>query len=211
MIGRLGSLVSLRVRGAEDWWFDVRRGVRTNGDAVPHRAADTVGPTLDGHVYLPARARNVREALASLPIDAPAEYTFVDMGSGKGRVVLLAADVPFKKVVGVEYSAALHKQAEENVRKARRSAGGCEDVQLELANAATYAFPPGNMVIFLFNPFGAEVMRRMLQNLEASLRMEPRHVVVVLLWPELSEIVARVEGMKLFKKTRRFEIFDRRA
>jgi hypothetical protein len=66
-------------------------------------------------------------------------------------------------------------------------------------------------VIFLFNPFGPDVMRCMLENLEASLRAEPRHVVMVLLWPELSGIIAEVEGMKLYKKTRRFEIFERRG
>ena len=202
------SGVVLRVRAVEDWWFDRVRHVDTAGDAVPHPAKDTVGPVRDGNVYGPSRAKNVRALLRTLPVADPREYTFVDIGSGKGRVLLLAAELPFKRVIGVEYSAGLHRVAEENLRRFRRRKGGCTDVEAVQGDAAEYAFPAGKLVVFLANPFGPEVMGNMLRHLVESVEREPRHVVVALLWPEQGEMVAKTEGFRLREKTRRWEIYE---
>ena len=208
MLSRVGSFVSLRLRLAEDWWFDTWNRVDTRSDPTWQRAADTLGPARDGHMYLPARARNVRASLRALPLSDRAEYTFLDMGSGKGRVVLLAAELPFKRVIGVEYSASLDQQARANLQACRNKAKGCKDVELKHADAASYVFPGGNLVIYLFNPFGPDVMSRMLRNLQSSIKAEPRHVILVLLWPELSDMVAQVPGMRLSSRTRRYEILE---
>jgi cyclopropane fatty-acyl-phospholipid synthase-like methyltransferase len=64
--------------------------------------------------YEPSSANLVRAALASLKIDA-ARFTFLDFGSGKGRVMLIAAGSPFKSVIGVELSKQLHEIARKNI------------------------------------------------------------------------------------------------
>jgi predicted RNA methylase len=35
------------------------------------------------------------------------ETTFVDIGSGKGRALIIAAEYAFKRIIGVEYSPSL--------------------------------------------------------------------------------------------------------
>jgi SAM-dependent methyltransferase len=208
VLAKVASGLVERVRAVEDWWFDRTRRVDTAGEAVPHKAKDAVGPVRDGNIYQPSRARNVRTVLRELPIKEPGRYTFVDIGSGKGRVLFLAAEMPFRKVIGVEYSAGLHRAAEENLRRFRRPQGGCAQVEVVQADAAAYVFPAGRLVVFLANPFGPEVMRQMLRNLEESAEKEPRHVVVALLWPELGEMVAKMRGARLSRKTRRFEVYE---
>ena len=200
------SGATLRVRSLEDWWFDWTRHVKTGGDPVPHRATDTLGPARDGHVYGPARAHNVRSAIKALPLSNPADYTFIDLGSGKGRVLFLAAETPFRGVVGVEYSAAMHKQAVTNLHALRRRPRA--KIDLLHADAATFEFPPGNLVIYMFNPFGPEVMSCVLRNLERAIRDLPRHVVVVMLYPELGSMVAASPELRPFAHTRRFEIYE---
>jgi hypothetical protein len=45
------------------------------------------------------------------------DFTFIDLGSGKGRVLLMAAAYGFKRIIGVEFMPELHRVAEENIRK----------------------------------------------------------------------------------------------
>ena len=207
ILARILSAVASRVRSLEDWWFDATRRVHTDGEAAPKRALDTIAPLRDGKVYLPARVRNVREVLRVLPIAEPAAYSLIDLGSGKGRVVFVATELPFRKALGVEYSLALHQQALTNLRSFR-SREKAERAEFLHADAAAFPFPAGNLVLFLFNSFGPEVMRGVLDNLRAALRQEPRHVVIVLLWPELSDMIAAFEGVRQIAKTRRYDIFE---
>lgn len=200
-----------KVREAEDWWFDWSRRVKTGDDGHHRTAQDTVGQKRDGYIYGPARAKNVRAAIAALGIKDYRDYTFVDLGSGKGRPVFLAAELPFRKAIGVEYSQAMHRAATENLRTFRGPAERRERMEFVEADAAEYELPAGNLVLHLFNPFGPEVMVHVLRNLEASLRNEPRHVMVVLLWPTLSEMVAAVPGMRPFLRSRRYDIFETRG
>ncbi len=53
--------------------------------------------------------------------------TFVDIGSGMGRVVLIASRLPFKQVVGVEISPALHEIARENLATYDRAVQRCRE------------------------------------------------------------------------------------
>jgi predicted RNA methylase len=95
---------------------------------------------------------------------APERSTFVDLGAGMGRVVLHAARRPFRQIIGVEVSPALLEVAREN-RDAYRGPRACADVRLVRADAATFVFPRGDLVVYLYNPFGAPVLRAVLDRL----------------------------------------------
>ena len=98
---------------------------------------------------------------------APERTTFVDLGAGMGRVVLHAARRPFRQIVGVEVSPALLEVAKEN-RAAYRGALACRDVRLVRADAATFAFPRGDVAVYLYNPFTAPVLDAVLTRLAAQ-------------------------------------------
>ena len=86
------------------------------------------------------------------------------MGAGMGRAVLsLASEMGFKEVVGVELHPTLVGIARRNVaiwRKAGRERGPMRIVE---GDAAEFELPEGPVVVFLFNPFGAAVLRRLLK------------------------------------------------
>jgi SAM-dependent methyltransferase len=169
-----------------------------------------VGEVRDSHVYAPVRAANARAAMRDLPVQDFSQYTFVDVGSGKGRMLFVAAEWPFRRVVGVEFDTALHGEAWENVRRYRHSSRRCAAIEPVCADAAEFAFPEERMVLYLFNPFGPEIMRRMLANLARSLAVHPRHVVVVMLWPDHADLVERMPEMKPYRQTRRYHIYQTR-
>jgi hypothetical protein len=60
----------------------------------------------------------------------------------------------------------------------------------------------------MFNPFGPEIMGAMLANLERSLERSPRHVVMVMLWPERADLVAEMPWMREYRKTRRYHVYQ---
>ena len=202
------STLSLRIRVLEDALFDWTRGIDTSGDPMVRPRTEAIGVESDGYAYLPARAKNIRQTLRLLPISDPACYTFVDLGSGKGRGVFLAAELPFRSVIGVEHSVALHQTAEENLCRLRRREVERRRVQLICGDAGRYDFPDGNLVLYLFNPFGPEVMGRVLKNVQAAIHKEDRHVVISLLWPELSKMVAGMPGVRRVYHSRRVDIFS---
>jgi SAM-dependent methyltransferase len=202
------SRVKSWVRACEDHWFDATRHVRTIGDERKPDSSEIVGELRDCHVYAPVRVANARAALRDLPVSNLSRYTFVDVGSGKGRMLFVAAELGFRKVMGVEFATGLHRQAVENIGRYRHLGRRCSDLESVLADAGRFEFPNDDLVLYLFNPFGPEVMTRMLGNLERSIRMHPRHVVVVMLWPENADLVARMEGMSLYRQTSRYHIYQ---
>lgn len=202
------SMIKSCVRLVEDWWFDTTRLVQTSGNEHTPKASTVVGEIKDSNIYGPVRVANARAALRELPVKDYSEYTFIDIGSGKGRMLFVAAELPFRRVLGVEYSTSLHELARVNIQRFSHMRQKCRDIESVQANATDFEFPNQKLVLYLFNPFGPEVMGRMLANLEQSLDQAPRHIIIVMLWPELSHMVAQVRGMQLYMQTHRYHIFQ---
>jgi SAM-dependent methyltransferase len=119
--------------------------------------------------------------------------TFVDVGSGMGRGVLLASEYPFKQVAGIELSPALHAIASANLAAAHSLQTQCRDVRLRCADARRTRFPKGNLVVFLFNPFDDVVVRAVLERILAS-RSERDEVLLLYHVPVHRDVVAEYAG-----------------
>jgi predicted RNA methylase len=90
------------------------------------------------------------------------EFSFIDVGAGMGRAMLLAAELPFRQVVGVELNPTLARIARKNLTVWRASGRARAPMRLVCRDAAEFRLPEGPCLAFLFNPFGAPVMRRVL-------------------------------------------------
>ena len=86
-----------------------------------------------------------------------------------GRALCLAALYPFRSVIGVELSPELCKIAQQNVDRIKAKLR-CQDVQIVNGNAIKYKVPSDVSIIYFFNPFVGEVMRKVLDNIALSLR-----------------------------------------
>jgi SAM-dependent methyltransferase len=145
--------------------FDAQYGVTTEalvflGSLDP----ESIGPSiLDATHYEATPVGDLATLLAAVPIPLDGA-TFVDLGSGMGRVALLASAYPFRQVIGVEISPALHEIARDNLgafvgRKL------CRDVRLVRADAATFSLPRGNLIAYLYNPFRGAVLDAVVERL----------------------------------------------
>jgi len=95
-------------------------------------------------------------------------FTFVDVGAGMGRAVLLASEMPFKNVLGVELHPGLARIARKNLTAWRRDGRARTPVKMISGDALEFTWPDGPCLAFLFNPFGAVMMRRWLKGLAKS-------------------------------------------
>ncbi len=158
--------------------FDRAHGVDT------HRKVRNADLRIDspwaqhGSAYQPIHPKAFHELVRSVEIDF-ARCTFVDFGSGKGRALLFASDYPFARILGVEFAPELHAIAVENVRRYRGASQRCFDIEPVLADATTFALPPGPLVLYFYHPFHASVMERVVANVERSLRDCPRSVTIL--------------------------------
>lgn len=187
VLGRV-QRVRIRARGWRQRRFDRRWGVDTAAP-VAARDLDVVGPSAGpGHRYEATPAPVVGRMLRALDLD-PATATFVDVGSGKGAVLLVAGRRRFRAVVGVEHAPSLHAVAEANLRRAahRLRAG---EVHSVLGDAMTFPLPAGPLVVHLCNPFDLAATGRFLDRLHEGAVVEPRPVRVLLQQPDLAVLLA---------------------
>jgi SAM-dependent methyltransferase len=166
--GRLGDLA-------------FERGVDTTGHAreVAHYHPDRVWYQASGWSYLP-RILPKREV-------APSDV-FVDIGSGKGRVLIQASRYPFARVIGVEISEELNAVAEANLgrQQSKRAAGS---IELVTADATAWEVPDDLTVAYLYYPFVGDTFRKVIDNLVASLERAPRRLRLIYGLPEMEDYV----------------------
>jgi precorrin-6B methylase 2 len=171
----LWGMVQTALAVIEDQTFDRRYGVNTSGITPLKSLAIDSRHVAHGVHYAPTRARYFRAVLSALSI--PHDSVFVDLGAGKGRMLLLAAQSGrFRKVVGVEFSAELCRTAEQNIRRFQRHCAGGVTFEVAHADAADYEVQPDQNVFFMFNPFGPVVMQQVIQRIGQSLEERPRRI-----------------------------------
>jgi precorrin-6B methylase 2 len=174
------EMVQTALAVIEDWAFDWRYGVDTGGITPLKKLAIDSRHVAHGVHYAPTRVRYFRAVLRTLPI--PQDSIFVDLGAGKGRLLLLAAQSGrFRKVVGVEFSAELCRTAEQNIRRFQRHCAGNVRFEVVHADAADYEVQRDQNVFFMFNPFDHVVMQQVVQHIRQSLEEAPRRIWVICL------------------------------
>jgi len=108
------------------------------------------------------------------------QYIFVDIGSGKGKVLLLASKFPFVKIIGVEFAQQLNSIAQQNIRNYSDAEQQCYDMETKCIDAVKYDLPEENLVLFFYSPFSdAQIMRRILDNITLSLENHSRHIIII--------------------------------
>jgi len=138
------------------------------------------------------------------------DFVFIDLGSGKGRTLLMASDYPFHRIVGVELLPALHQTAQENISKYRCESQKCFALESICADATKFQLPPDPIVLYLFNPFPEAGLREMVANLEQSLRANPRRVYVLYHNPLLEHVLAESASLEKIAGTHQYAMYGSR-
>ncbi|MES2569551.1 MAG: class I SAM-dependent methyltransferase [Verrucomicrobiota bacterium] len=158
---------------------DRRRGIST---ALIVKEQEPEIADVRCHYYAATDYETFHLAMQQVVVRA-GEDVFVDFGSGKGRIVMLAAELPFRQVIGVEFSRQLHLAGLKNLAVAQPQLR-CADVQLLHADATQWKVPGDATVLFFFNPFDGEVLAKVCENIRRSIAESPRRVTLIYVRPE---------------------------
>ena len=151
--------------------FDLEHGVETGGLLGPE--AIGTGHPHDGQAtaYFGSQP-SVFHGLMSCWIEelraageCLQDFTFVDIGCGKGRVLMLASEFPFRQVVGVESSALLVRAALANLALWNRTHRACADIRVVEADVLEYPPPVTPTLLFMYHPFEEELFGRWVSSL----------------------------------------------
>lgn len=160
--------------------------------------------------YQPTEPALFHEILATLFHDAgidPREFVFLDLGSGKGRTLLMASDYPFREIIGVELLPSLHRAAQENIAAYKSEKQECFALQSICADASTFEFPSRPMVLYLFNPLPKDALAHALRNFEVSLETSSRKCFVVYHNPVFDTLLRTQPWLEKFSGTSQFAIY----
>jgi SAM-dependent methyltransferase len=168
--------------------FDQQFGVETSGLIPAEDLARGKRKDLHNAGYFGVAPSAFRQILERLHLDFE-KYTFIDLGSGKGRALLIASEYPFHAIVGAELSPRLHAIAVANIAAYRGPAQQCRNLRSIEADATEFSFPAGPLVVYLWNPFEAPVFTSVLANLEAALARQPREIYIIYIQPDLEALL----------------------
>jgi SAM-dependent methyltransferase len=167
-----------RIKRGMGIMFDAVHGADT-GPVVTADDLEIVSANSDkGIAYDPCPWRTLRQSLDHISL-RPDGFTFVDIGCGKGKVLLSASVLPFTRIVGVEFSRYLCRIAENNVASARFLKRKCFTIEVLCLDAVQYNIPDERTIFFFANPFSYEIMNTVLENIVNSYLKVPRQIFLI--------------------------------
>ncbi len=184
--------------------FDRKHNVNTSG-AIYLRDLDIESENIQfGELYDPFPSGPLKRLLSFLPPKDFSETTFVDLGSGKGRVLFVAARHNFRKIFGVEFSPDLHRAAQANIQSFRSRNQKCRRIESLCEDATKFHIPEGMCVFFIFAAFHGEVFTNVLENIKRSFLAEPRPMFLLYVTDPNTHPVPcdEIEATRLFQKIR---------
>jgi len=128
----------------------------------------------------------------------PKEHVFVDLGSGMGRMLLLAMEYGFVRAVGVEISGSLCQIARENVATYRKNHPARTQVEIVESDVAAHEIQEDESVYFLYNPFNDEVMRHFFNKLRRSIQRKDREVWIIYNNPVFQEVIDSLDFIEQY-------------
>jgi hypothetical protein len=174
--------------------FDAVHGVDTQpwSLADSRLPSESVGEAIN---YEPAHTGVLHHMFRSLPFRHE-DYHLVDLGSGKGRTLLVGAEYPFKAITGVELSERSAQIARDNIsRNTHRADTKCPAVEVHCENAVDFKVPEGNLLVTMYNPFFGQTFQQCVEHLHHAAVAEPaRKIWLAYINPWLGESTLEQSG-----------------
>lgn len=174
--------------------FDTQYGVDTSGlIGGVHLASNHPHDIFTTAYYAipPSRLRAMLDRWLATPPQPPIHhYTFIDIGCGKGRAVMLASQLPFKEAIGVELNPALAQTATANLKIWQSTGHPACPTRILNQDAATFTLPATPCLVYLYNPFTTHIMQQLIQHLDQTFTAHPQPLDILYFTPDSGHLFA---------------------
>ncbi len=143
-------------------------------------------------------------------VDNTSNYTFIDLGSGKGRALMYSAKYPFKKLIGIEFSKSLHEKAIKNIASYQRTLPSSNEFELHCMDVEHYDFPENNIVLFMYNPFIGKVMRSVSEKIMRFIKQQPFDFIILYRNPTCADLFNHA-SLNIITSNRSYNIYQKRS
>jgi len=181
-----------RTRWYLDGAFDRKFGTDTSGRLELGDLNIESDNRQHGVYYEATPTKLFRYAIKNLDIRYE-DFVFIDLGSGKGRPLLLASDFPFREIIGIEISNSLHQVAESNIERYGSRTQKCFAIKSLCMDATDYQFPTESLLLYFYHPFRDPVMSTVLRKIKQSTEGQPRKIVMIYYNHLLSHRIEQLE------------------
>jgi SAM-dependent methyltransferase len=164
-------------------------------------------------VYRPLWEGAFHDALRCVGV-LPDGYSFIDLGCGKGKLLMLAAGYPFARIVGVEFAPTLVETAQRNLTLFRAAHPDSPPIEAVAGDARHWPLPAGPAMVMIFNSFDPATTRQVMSAVDReALRDQPLFVLYVNLRrvAEAGNGFADLSRLQCVRTTRRLLVFANAA
>ena len=169
-------------------YFDYKFGLDTSSDVELDNLVFISENKKEGENYGTISPLLFNKIMRTIPIGT--DDVFIDFGSGKGRILLLASQFGFCKIKGVEFSPELNIIAQNNILKWMRYFPNTKGkFQLIESDVLLYKFNHTENILYLYNPFSDVILIPLLQNIQKSIKYYERQIFIVYVNPYYNSII----------------------
>lgn len=188
--------------------FDFDHNVDTTWATVSLRTR--LREWLSGGQYQPTEPAVFHQMIDAIPVSVSG-FTFIDLGAGKGRTLLMASDYPFRRIIGLELLEELNAIALQNIARYRNDQQKCFAIESHSGDARHFDFPSQPTVLYFFNPFPRHIWRELLANLHRSLLAAPRPVYVIYHNAVHEDILKSESWLRELGRSHQFVVYEARS
>ncbi len=182
--------------------FDRRFGVETAGNVELQDLKIDSPDVKHGIRYQPTPTGAFEAMVAALDVKV-SDFVLVDFGCGKGRTLLLGAQLGFKKAIGVEFSRDLAAIAVANAKRMILE----DKVEVICQDACLFEPPKEPSIFYFFLPFLDPVMSAVVQNMKRSLAKHPRQFRILFYDPPAACAFEKDPAFQTIRRETNFAIY----
>lgn len=160
-----------------DYYFDIKFSIETHSWVEVDELDIEENKKKHAVLYQATRVLPLRRLFKEL--NFPQDITFVDIGCGKGRVLLIASEFGFKEVIGIEFSSLLCSIAEKNITTYSEQTNSKTSFLVLNLDILNYQYNDNEDVFFLYNPFDEIILEKVIQKITASLKRRNRRIWMI--------------------------------
>ena len=187
-------------------FFDLRYGIDSSQNVSLDKLNFQITNKREGVEYGTIAPYFIQKILELVKFDT--SDIFVDLGCGKGRVLLIASKFNIKKVIGIEFSPELYLIAQNNIGNcSSNNHFNTEKIDIIQKDVLEYVFNHHETVFFLYNPFSNKILNMICDQIKGSLIINPRRIIIIYVNPRFPEILIE----KGFKQIMKYDLINKKC